>query len=61
MEGDPRNYRSRGFVTAAEHGIYASENVRLPHIDCLMVRELVPGGADHIRGILDYGFYEALT
>ena len=61
VEGDPRNYRARGFVTAADHGIFASERVHLPHINCLMVRELTPGGADHIRGILDYGFYETLA
>ncbi len=61
VEGNPQNYHSRGFKTAANYGIYASENVHLPHIDCLMVQELVPGGLKHIHGILDYGFYEALT
>lgn len=61
VEGDPKNYRSRGFETAANYGIYASEKVQLPHIDCLMVQELVPGGLEHIHGILDYGFYETLS
>ncbi len=61
VEGDPRNYRPRGFKTAADHGIFAGENVHLPHIDCLMVQELVPGGLEHIRGHVDYGFYEALS
>ena len=61
VEGNPRNYRSRGFKTAANYGIYASEKVQLPHIDCLMVQELVPGGLEHIHGILDYGFYETLA
>ncbi len=61
VEGDPRNYRSRGFKTAADYGIYASEKVQLPHIDCLMVQELVPGSLKHIHGILDYGFYETLA
>lgn len=61
VEGDPRNYRSRGFKTAADYGIYASEKVQLPHIDCLMVQELLPGGLEHIHGILDYGFYETLA
>lgn len=61
VEGDPQNYRSRGFKTAANYGIYASEHVRLPHIDCLMVQELIAGGLNHIHGILDYGFYETLA
>ena len=60
VEGNPRNYRARGFQTAANFGIYAGESIHLPHIDCLMALPLVPGGLDHIHGILDYGFYEAL-
>lgn len=61
VEGDPRNYRSRGFQTAADYGIYAGENLHLPHIDCLMVRELVPGGLERIHGTVDYGVYESLS
>lgn len=61
VEGNPQNYRARGFKTAADYGIYASESVHLPHIDCLMAQELIPGGLKHIHGILDYGFYETLT
>lgn len=61
VEGDPRNYRPRGFVTAAGHGIIPGENMHLPHIDCLMVQELVPGALEHIHGVLDYGFYETLS
>ena len=61
VEGNPQNYRARGFRTAANYGIYASESVHLPHIDCLMAQEVIPGGLKHIHGILDYGFYEALT
>ena len=60
VEGDPRNYRPRGFQTAADHNIYAGPNVHLPHIDCLMVQELIPGGLEHIHGLVDYGYYEAL-
>ena len=37
VEGNPQNYRARGFKTAADYGIYASEKIQLPHIDCLMV------------------------
>ena len=38
------NYRSRGFVTSADFGITAHESVGLPAPECLMVKELVPGG-----------------
>jgi len=61
VEGNPRNYNPRGFRTAANYGIVPSENMHLPHIDCLMAQELIPGGLDHIHGTLDYGFYECLT
>ncbi len=57
VEGNPQNYRSRGFVTAAPFGIVASPSVGLPAIECLMVKELVPNGLDGIQGELDYGFY----
>lgn len=60
VEGDPRNYRARGFETSADHGIVAGPSVRLPHVGCLMVRELVPGALEHIRGQVDYSMYEAL-
>ncbi len=60
VEGDPRNYRARGFETSADHGIVAGPSVRLPHVSCLMVRELVPGALEHIRGQVDYSMYEAL-
>ena len=61
VEGNPQNYRARGFQTAADYGIYASEKIRLPRIECLMVQELVPGGLKSIHGVLDYGFYETLS
>ena len=60
VEGDPRNYRSRGFETSAAHGIVAGPNIHLPHVDCLMVRELVPGALEHIHGQVDYSFYDTL-
>ena len=61
VEGDPRNYHARGFVTAAEHGIVPGPNLHLPHIDCLMARELVPGAFARIQGTVDYGFYDVLA
>ena len=61
VEGNPRNYRARGFVTAADHGILPGETVHLPAIECLMVKELVPGGRDGIHGKVEYSDYETLT
>lgn len=61
VEGNPANYRARGFETSAKHGIVAGANIHLPHEDCLMVKALVPGGLDGIHGEVDYGMYETLT
>lgn len=61
VEGNPLNYRSRGFVTAANHGILPGKTVHLPHIDCLMVKELIPGGLENIKGHVEYDFYQTLT
>ncbi len=61
VEGDPKNYRARGFVTAADYGILPGKSVQLPSIDCLMVRELVPGALEHIKGYVEFDCYEALT
>ena len=60
VEGNPANYRARGFKTSANHGIVAGPNIHLPHVDCLMVTELVPGGLEGITGMVDYGMYETL-
>ena len=60
VEGDPKNYNPRGFETSADHGITAGPNIHLPHVSCLMVKELIPGALDHIRGTVDYSMYEAL-
>lgn len=60
VEGNPRNYRSRGFRTSADFGITAHESVGLPAPECLMVRELVPGGLNGIQGEVCYSDYECL-
>ena len=60
VEGNPMNYRSRGFVTSAPFGITAHESVGLPAPECLMVQELVPGGLEGIRGEVCYNDYECL-
>ena len=61
VEGNPANYRARGFKTSADFGIVAGPNIHLPHVDCLMVTELVPGGLEGITGEVDYGMYETLS
>ena len=60
VEGNPMNYRSRGFVTSAPFGITAHESVGLPAPECLMVKELIPGGLDGIRGTVCYSDYDCL-
>ena len=60
VEGNPRNYRSRGFRTSADFGITAHESVGLPAPECLMVRELVPGGLEGIQGQVCYSDYKCL-
>ena len=60
VEGNPKNYNPRGFVTSAGHGITAGPGIRLPHVSCPMVKELVNGALDHIHGEVDYSFYSTL-
>lgn len=60
VEGNPMNYRNRGFVTSAPYGITAHESVGLPHPDCMMVKELVPGALEGIQGQVCYSDYECL-
>lgn len=60
VEGDPQNYNPRGFQTSAGFGITAGPNVHLPDVRCLMVKELSAGALDHIKGIVDYSFYDSL-
>lgn len=61
VEGNPDNYRSRGFKTSADYGVVASETIHLPRVECLMIQELVPHALDYISGIVDYGFYKTLS
>jgi predicted N-acetyltransferase YhbS len=60
VEGNPMNYRSRGFRTSADFGITAHESVGLPAPECLMVQELIPGGLEGISGQVCYSDYECL-
>ena len=60
VEGNPLNYRNRGFVTSADHGITAHESVGLPAPECLMVKELIPGGLEGIHGQVSYKDYRTL-
>jgi len=61
VEGNPMNYRSRGFATSADFGITAHESVGLPATECLMVRALVPDGLKDIHGQVRYSDYQCLT
>ena len=60
VEGNPKNYNPRGFVTSADYGITAGPNIHLPNVSCLMIKELVKGALDHIHGEVDYSFYDTL-
>ncbi len=61
VEGNPMNYRSRGFVTSCDYGIVAHESVGLPAPECLMVKALAPGGLEGICGTVSYQEYKCLT
>ena len=60
VEGNPRNYNSRGFVTSADYGIFAAPSVGLPSPECMMVKELEEGALEDIKGSVEYTFYECL-
>ena len=60
VEGNPRNYNSRGFLPSYKFGVEAGPNLKLPHPDCLMLKELKEGALEYIKGLVDYSFYEAL-
>lgn len=60
VEGNPQNYRSRGFESSYKFGIEAAPAVQLPSPDCLMVKELKAGALAGMHGLVEYSFYEAL-
>ncbi len=60
VEGNPQNYKPRGFQPSYKFGIKAGPNIKLPHPDCLMVKELAEGELEKISGLVDYSFYDAL-
>ena len=60
VEGNPRNYNARGFVTSADYGIYAAPSVGLPAPECLMVKEVEEGALENIKGSVEYSCYECL-
>lgn len=61
VEGDPKNYISRGFMPSYKYGITAAESVHLPSPDCLMIKELEKGALDKICGTVDYSFYDTFN
>ncbi len=60
VEGNPQNYRNRGFQTSANFGIIAAESIGLPAPECLMVKELKKGALEQISGVVEYTDYKAL-
>lgn len=60
VEGNPMNYRNRGFKTSLDFGIVANESVGLPAPECLMVQELEENACKRINGVLDYTMYKSL-
>lgn len=58
VEGNPQNYRSRGFKTSADFGIIAGESIGLPAPECLMVKELYENALETINGVLEYTDYK---
>ncbi len=61
VEGNPQNYRARGFQTSHDFGIVAGKTLSLPSPECLMVKELVEGALLNISGIVEYSDYQSLT
>lgn len=61
VEGNPRNYRPRGFETSYTYGIVAGKSLHLPRPECLMVKALQDGALQGITGTVDYACYRALT
>ena len=60
VEGNPRNYNNRGFQSSYKFGIEAGPNIKLPHPDCLMIKELEKGAVCRMSGLVDYSFYGTL-
>ena len=44
----------------SDRGIMARPDIHLPHVICLMVKELVPGALKEMHGQVDYGFCDTL-
>ena len=60
VEGNPQNYRNRGFVTSADYGVVAGNSVDLPAIECMMIKALYPDSFSHIKGVVEYTDYKSL-
>ena len=61
VEGNPQNYRNRGFNTSADYGIVAGKTVDIPAVECLMIKELEENALENISGTLEYTIYKTLT
>ena len=61
VEGNPMNYRNRGFKTSCDYGIVAGESVGLPAPECRMVKELVENALENVSGVYEYTDYKSLN
>lgn len=60
VEGNPQNYRNRGFVTSADYEVVAGKSVDLPAVECMMIKELCPDSLNRIKGVVEYTDYKSL-
>lgn len=60
VEGNPKNYNTRGFQSSFKFGVMAGPNIKLSNPDCLMIKELEDGALENMNGFVDYSFYETL-
>lgn len=58
VEGDFHFYNRLGFVTSADHGIYAASGFPLEEPRCMMCMETRPGSLRGISGYVVYDMYQ---
>ena len=60
VEGNPQNYRSRGFQTSADFGIIAGKSVGKQCRARRTPNQQVNGALDRIQGVAEYTDYKCL-
>lgn len=56
VEENNGNYNLRSFRTSCDYEIVAEPNIQLSDVNCLMVKELVPGALNGVGGSVDFSF-----